>query len=89
MPRLDGFPAWRWSLPAAALVLLTACGHAPAPLQPTAPPLATLAVQPVTAARQQVWDGVIEAVDETTIAAQTNARVLELPVDVGDRVSAG
>lgn len=46
-------------------------------------------MQPVEAAREQVWDGVVEAVDETTIAAQTNARVLELPVDVGDRVARG
>lgn len=76
-------------MPAAAFALLAGCGHTPAPSQPAAPSLASLIVQPVEAAREQVWDGVIEAVDATTIAAQTNARVLELPVDVGDRVAKG
>lgn len=80
------------SRPAALLAaaLLAACGRAPAP--PTAVPtlpFATEVVQPVAAAREQVWDGVVEAVDETTIAAQTNARVQALPVDVGDRVVKG
>ena len=81
---------------AAALLLLaglalTACGRSappkPAPL-PT-PPLATLTVQPQQAHREQVWDGVVEAVTQATLAAQTNARVLELPVDVGDHVAKG
>lgn len=88
MHRIQPRPAWRWVLPAAFL-LLAACGHAPAPSRSSPPPLATLLVQPVAAAREQVWDGVVEAVDATTIAAQTNARVLELPVDVGDRVARG
>ena len=46
-------------------------------------------VNPQQSAREQTWDGVVEAVDATTIAAQTNARVLELPVDVDDHVRKG
>ncbi len=70
--------------------LLIACSRTPPEQAPLpAPPLATLTVQPAAAAREQVWDGVVEAVDETTIAAQTNARVLELPFDVGDQVGKG
>lgn len=82
--------AWRFATPFAALVLLAACGRTPGQAPASSPPpLATLLVEPAQAAREQVWDGVVEAVDETTLAAQTNARVLELPVDVGDRVTRG
>lgn len=73
----------------AVSVWLAACGTSRQASLPPQPTLATLAVNPVQASREQVWDGVVEAVDETTIAAQTNARVLELPVDVGDRVAKG
>src|SRR5690348_5316430 len=74
-----------------ACLLLAACGRVPHPAAAgrQQPPLATLAVHPEQAAREQTWDGVVEAVDATTIAAQTNARVLELPVDVGDPVRKG
>lgn len=68
---------------------LAACGTSRHESPPQPPPIATLGVAPVQAAREQVWDGVVEAVDETTIAAQTNARVLELPFDVGDHVAKG
>ena len=81
---------WRRAMPLAAIALLTACSRTPPPSpQPPAPALAALTVQPEQAQREQVWDGVVEAVDGATIAAQTNARVLELPVDVGDRVAKG
>lgn len=77
-------------MPLVALALLAACGRTPQQQHaPAAPPLTTLTVQPEQAQREQVWDGVVEAVDDTTISAQTNARVLELPVDVGDRVRKG
>ncbi len=76
--------------PLALALLLAACGHAPPPAAPPPTlPFATLAVTPVQATREQVWDGVVQAVAETTIAAQTNARVMALPFDVGDRVTKG
>lgn len=80
----------RFALPLAGFALLAACGRPPGKAAlPPEPPLAVLAVGPAQAAREQVWDGVIEAVDETTISAQTNARVEALPFDVGDHVAKG
>lgn len=89
MRRSPAFAAGRIVL-VGMLALLAACGRAPQPPAATAtPPFATIVVQPEQARREQVWDGVVEAVADTTIAAQTNARVLELPHDVGDRVAKG
>jgi RND family efflux transporter MFP subunit len=79
----------RRTAPPALAMLLAACGVPQHASPPPPPALATFAVQPRQAAREQTWDGVVEAVEATTIAAQTNARVLELPVDVGDRVRKG
>jgi RND family efflux transporter MFP subunit len=39
--------------------------------------------------RETLFDGVVEAVNESTVAAQTGGRVLELPFDVGDFVAKG
>lgn len=82
--------ALRRLLPPLAATLLVACGgakQAPAPLPP--PPLATLTVQPQQARREQAWDGVVEAVHQATMSAQTSGRVVELPFDVNDYVPAG
>ncbi len=86
----SGIRPARFGAPLVMAALLGACGASHQPPAPSpVPPLATLVVNPQQAAREQTWDGVVEAVDATTIAAQTNARVLELPVDVGDRVRKG
>ncbi len=83
-------PLARAVLAAALGLLAAACGGAPPqPHAAAAPPFATLVVTPQPAHREEVWDGVVQAVDETTIAAQTNARVQALPVDVGDQVAKG
>jgi len=74
-----------------ALLGLFGCGGqelaapAPAPL----PTLATLTITPENAARERIWDGVVEAVNQATLSAQTAGRVVELPFDVDDYVSAG
>lgn len=82
--------AWRFAVPLAGLALLAACGHAPQEQRAyAAPPLATLVVESEQAQREQVWDGVVEAVHQVTITAQTNARVLELPHEVNDVVAKG
>ncbi len=71
-------------------VVLTACGRQGAsPVPEASPPLASVVIQPQAAHAEQVWDGVVEAVHRTTITAQTNARVLELPHDVNDVVAKG
>jgi len=76
----------------AATLALGACGgDAPAgKAAPAAsPPLETLVVARESARRERVWDGVIEAVNQATLSAQTGGRVLELPFDVDDYVPAG
>lgn len=41
------------------------------------------------AARERVWDGRVEAVNQATVSAQTSGRIAELPFDVNDYVDAG
>jgi len=72
-------------------LVLAACGSkAPdTPATAALPALAELTVQPETAPRERIWDGVVEAVNQATLSAQTGGRVLELPYDVNDYVPAG
>ena len=74
-----------------AALLLAACGgEAPPASAPGGdPPFAMLTVASEPAVRERTWDGVIEAVNRATLAAQTSGRVLELPFDVNDYVEAG
>lgn len=75
----------------AALVLIAACGGKPATPDATSSPagLAASVVHGQSSHREQVWDGVVEAVNQVTITAQTNARVVELPHEVNDVVAKG
>jgi RND family efflux transporter MFP subunit len=60
------------------------------PVTPLATPtFDTLVVTRDRAPRERVWDGVVEAVNQATLSAQTAGRVLELPYDVDDYVPAG
>ena len=52
-------------------------------------PFDTVTVGYEEAARERVWDGRIEAVNQGTVSAQTSGRVAELPFDVNDFVDAG
>ena len=61
----------------------------PAPDAAAAPDLQRVTIALKTARREQAWDGVIEAVNEGTMSAQTSGRVLELPFDVNDFVTEG
>jgi RND family efflux transporter MFP subunit len=81
----------RPALPVAAALWLAACGGAAPPVAPasTTPSLQSFVVQSERAPRERVWDGVVEAVDQATLSAQTAGRVLELPFDVDDYVPAG
>lgn len=73
------------------VVALAGCGNRNPPAAAHSPPpaLASVVVHAQTARDEQVWDGVVEAVNQATITAQTNARVLELPHDVNDIVAKG
>ncbi len=75
---------------AGMLAALSACGS-PTSSTPAPKPanLAGMTVQPQVARREQAWDGVVEAVNQATMFAQTSGRVIELPYDVNDYVKAG
>ena len=83
-----------WTLPVATLLaaasLLAGCGgrNEPAP-KPRAATFETLELAPKTSHRERVWDGVVQAVNQATMSAQTAGRVVELPFDVNDYVAAG
>ncbi|MDR2851859.1 MAG: efflux RND transporter periplasmic adaptor subunit [Burkholderiaceae bacterium] len=82
--------ALRWAL--AALLMASALPALPARAASQAAPNAALASAPVTAsdhAARASLDGVVEAVRQTTLAAQVPGAVVALPVKAGDSVRAG
>ncbi|MGN7725245.1 efflux RND transporter periplasmic adaptor subunit [Luteimonas sp. 22616] len=72
------------------LLALMACGSEP-PVSdlPPLPALATVTVHTAESTRGRAWDGVVEAVQQATLTAQTSGRVASVNVDVNDRVAAG
>jgi RND family efflux transporter MFP subunit len=52
-------------------------------------PFPVTTAQTVTVPQEQVLDGVVEAVNQSTVSAQTSGRVQEIRVDVNDVVPAG
>ncbi|SER21586.1 RND family efflux transporter, MFP subunit [Solimonas aquatica] len=76
----------------AATVLLSACGAQEATPPSQAKVAAPLQLQKIEAAavtRERAFDGVLEAVNQSTVAAQTGGRVVEMAVDVNDTVQKG
>ena len=68
------------------------CGlavFAPAGLLAAGPPLAVVEAKRQTLADEQVLDGVVEAVNQSTVSAQTAGRVETIMVDVNDYVPQG
>ena len=65
-----------------ALLSVAVPGYAAVPFE-----TATASYQ--DAARERVWDGRVEAVNQATVSAQTSGRIAELPFDVNDYVAAG
>jgi RND family efflux transporter MFP subunit len=75
----------------AALATLSACSNDPAPRAPLAidtSSLASVVTEVRTLPQERLWDGVVEAVNQATLSAQTAGRVVELPYDVDDFVPA-
>lgn len=68
------------AIPAVLLIALPASGEVP---------FATATARYEDAARERVWDGRVEAVNQATVSAQTSGRIAELPFDVNDYVGAG
>jgi RND family efflux transporter MFP subunit len=80
----------RTTLPAALALLLVACGasqESPAVLAP--PALETLTVAASDGRGGSQWDGVVQAVEQATLSAQTSGRVSALAADVDVHVARG
>ncbi len=72
------------------LLALAACGSEPTtPVPPPLPKLDTITVQAGGDLRGRGWDGVVEAVQQAELTAQTAGRVTVVNVDVNDRVATG
>lgn len=84
-------PSLRAGICLAAGFALAACSGRPSPAPAAAPAesVATVVVAAATAAQELRFDGIVEAERQTTLAAQTAGRVVELPADVGDHVGQG
>jgi membrane fusion protein, multidrug efflux system len=77
------------ALAAASTWVLAAGDAAPADPAPVGSPLATVAVSGSTQPGTASFDGVVEALRQTTLAAQVPGSVVALQVKAGDRVQAG
>lgn len=80
----------RMVLGASLVLALAACGSEPvAPALPPLPKLDTITPQAGGDVRGHAWDGVVEAVQQASLTAQTAGRVTVVNVDVNERVAAG
>jgi RND family efflux transporter MFP subunit len=82
----------KYAVIAVAGILLVSCGEHPAgtpALTPGGSNLASVEILSDRVARETSFDGVVEALNQSTVSAQTSARVIELPYDVGDFVEKG
>lgn len=71
---------------------LSACGEVPAPTDKNTinvEGLVLIKTARATAGNLRQWDGVVEAVNQATLSAQTSGRVSALMVDVNDVVKVG
>lgn len=75
----------------AAASLLGCSGRAPpvptAASAEASADLRTVTIDAATVARETAFDGVVQAVNRSTVSAQTSGRVVDLPFDVGDYVA--
>jgi len=76
---------------ASSVLLLAGCdgNKSAAPAASTSTALATVAVGAETAPAELLLDGVVEAVNQATLSAQTAGRVVEVEVEVNDPVRQG
>ena len=74
----------------ALVVALAACGSREAePAARAAPAIETFVVAAPSSSGMRDWDGVVEAVQQADLVAQTGGRVTAVEVDVNDAVRAG
>jgi RND family efflux transporter MFP subunit len=73
-----------------AVLALAACsGKSPGTGTVPLPPITSVTVQPERALLERPVDGIVEAVNQATVSAQTSGRVAQILVDVNDFVPAG
>lgn len=74
-----------------SIIFFTSCSKdaAVSTRQNPLPELQTITLQTSTIAQEVKYDGVIEAINQATVSAQTSGRIIEIPVDVGDYVAKG
>jgi len=79
------------ALLSSTIIFLSACSKdSPSPAaQKKIPELASIQLSLQTTAQEVQYDGVIEAINQATVSAQTSGRIVEIPVDVGDYVAKG
>lgn len=70
------------------LLVIAAVGSLPISAAAQSPVAAVPVVSEVTP-RERIWDGTVEAVNQSTVSAQTSGRVAELGYDVNDFVPKG
>lgn len=76
--------------PLGLVLALAACGkQASSPAAAPLPKLDTFTVAQAGAEQGRAWDGVVEAVQQADLSAQTAGRVTQVLVDVNDRVATG
>jgi RND family efflux transporter MFP subunit len=82
---------WQSLLLGGGLIWLAGCASEapPAAAKPAEPPYAVLEIRPERVPVERRLDGMIEAVNESTVSAQTAGRVAEIRYDVNDFVPAG
>src|SRR6185312_10526115 len=75
----------------AGALMLVGCGRGNAPVTQSTSmkTLSTLVIQPERIEVERKLDGLVEAVNQGTVAAQTSGRVAEILYDVNDFVPAG
>lgn len=91
LPKQSCARPWAAGLALWAAAALVACGDAPqAPAAPAAGAgLETLTVAASTADGERLFDGLVEAIQQATLVAQTGGRVVAIERDVDDRVTRG
>jgi RND family efflux transporter MFP subunit len=74
----------------ALAAIVAACARPPPtpPEDSASPALRTSTLATETTRDEEAWDGVVEAINQATLSAQTAGRVVELPYDVNDFVKA-
>lgn len=80
----------KWFAPLFALMLLPSCGRDPAPITtPAAPELKTAPVEWREVDLAYTSEALVEAVRQSTVAAQISGRIVDIRFDTGDYVKKG